>query len=315
LSQEEKNVVQRVLQNATAALKPLKKHTFFGSVGLITSYDTNVFSDANNVALSGGSKKASLKETLQASIGYASPLASEWQTVFNYRGNGNKNFNAESADGQFVQNELNFYLNNTPLEETAFGIKLGGQHLFQYASASSKFEPYQLQLSAGPYLRLQLAKTLALNVQGNFYYRNVAVDSALDAQFHRSGTEEEIKVMLQRDTHHIYFNPSFEITASLRGTKGTEFQSKFFQGELSNTAYFTNAIQGVLGVSYAKSMFDARPDGSRSDGTLNFRLGISIRLLKSLYWINDAQLSSNASNVDTYAYSRNLFSSGINFSF
>ncbi len=315
LKEEDKTMLGKVLKVAEKALKPLKKHTVFGGIGLVSSYDTNVFSDATDTSASGGTKKASLKESLQASLGYASPLVDEWQFVLSYRGNGNKNFNAETLDAQFLQNDLALNLTHAPLESSYLGLKVGTAYLFQYVSASGNWEPYELQLIAGPYWRTQFSNGWAIGGQANLNRRSLYQDSALDAIYHRSANEIEIKLNTQQDNHAKFFNPTLELTGMLRPTEGTEYRSKFVQLELSNNSYLTSGIQILLSASGGKTIYDAREDGTRSDMTLTGRFALSIRLLKSLQWVNDVQVIKNSSNVALYDYARNVFSSGITASF
>lgn len=314
-SDEDRAIATKVLKLADKIVRPLKKHTLFGGVGLITSYDTNVFSDATTVVASGGSKKASLKETLQANLGYASPLLDEWQIVLSYRGSGNKNFNADTADAQFVQNEINLNLNHAPLEASSFGLKLSGMYLFQFRAASSGFEPYLAQGTAGPYWRFQFGNGWAFGGQANYYYRNQYQDSSLSETVHRSGGELEAKVSVAQNTHARLFNPMLELSVNKRDTKGTEYQSLSYGAELSNTSYVASSVQLLLALAYAKAAFNVRPDGPRADGTVTARAAVTVSLLKSLQWINDVQVISNTSNVELYAYTRNVISTGLSYSF
>jgi len=314
-TEEDRVMAGKVYKLADKILKPLKRHTIFGGVGLITSYDTNVFSDAVSVVSSGGSKKVSLKETLQASIGYASPLLDEWQIVLSYRGNGNKNINPETFDAQFVQNEVTLNVNHSPLDASSFGLKLSGLYLFQFRSVSSSFEPYLAQGSAGPYWKFQFANGWAFGGQANYYFRNQYQDATLSETVHRSGPEAEGKVNLLWNTHATYFNPMLELSANKRMTKGTEYQSLAYGAEFSNTSYVGSSLQLLLSLAYGKATFDVRPDGPRADTILTGRVAATVGLLKNLQWINDVQIISNTSNVELYAFTRNVFSSGLNWSF
>ena len=106
-----------------------------------------------------------------------------------------------------------------------------------------------------------------------------------------------------------------ELSVNKRDTKGTEYQSLSYGAELSNTSYVASSVQLLLAVAYAKAAFNVRPDGPRADGTVTARAAVTVSLLKSLQWINDVQVISNTSNVELYAYTRNVISTGLSYSF
>lgn len=311
----EKATAQNVFNQAIKALRPLKSSRFFGNLGLVTSYDTNVFSDASSIVASGGTKKATLKQSVLASLGYATPLLADWQVAATYRGSANKNFAAGTADAQFIQNDVTLAVNHSPLEETAFGLRVTGSALFQYLTASSRYEPYLMQVGAGPYIRRYLGDGWSLGAQGSFLIRNQNTDASLVETFHRSGTEPEVRVSLQKDSRATFFNPGIELTASLRNTKGTEFRSKFVQVDLTNSSYLSPAVQIVTGVAGALTLYGVRPDGPRQDTSLTLRLGTSLRLFSDFYFIGDVQWINNATAVTAYEYQRTVGSAGVTYNF
>jgi len=148
-----------------------------------------------------------------------------------------------------------------------------------------------------------------------FHYQKNQLDPQVSEALQRSGWEQEGRLTLQWDTHARMVNPSLSVLGSYRRTQGTEYRSKMLQAELTNTAYLTDSLQFLLGISAGETSYPERAEKLRSDFGITFHSALGWRLSKVFQTILDAQYIQNPSNVSLYTFSRLLVSGGVNIVF
>lgn len=318
-SEHIKSISEKVIGASELALRPLMQSKFFGSVGLVTGFDSNVFAVPDDVTVTAGTGKSTLKETLQLGLGYATASNKEWQWALQYRGLGNYNLNSLTRAGQFISNDLAFYLNKNPLLYTSYGTKVSVHYLFQYAVSGdqlNKYVPASLDITLAPYYRITVAKAWAMLTQLSIHPRKTNYgDKDTTADQYRSGWEAGLLWSMRRERRHPFFTPTISLEGQYRGTQGTEYRAKIGKLEFSNTASLNNRTQVTQSLAYSVLSFDARATGVRTDKTLELRVGGQYRLTPSLTSILDLLYTSNQSNVTAFQYNRFTTDLGVVYSF
>lgn len=314
--------VNPILNSANEALRFYDQGGYWGSVGLVTAYDTNVLLNPTaTVSATGASGNASLKETLQFGIGYSSSPVQRTQWIPSYRGTINYNLNQSTKTGQFSTHNLGLQIARDPYDRVSFGLKLESFMIFRTAAdgtdSAGKFAPYSFFGSAGPYFRVETSKHSFVGMEFFGQPQVFFQDSETDDRYKNTGFRGQFRTYYRRERPGKGWNPGAALQLELNlPSTGTEFKSKGATLELSN--YFTlSKTTQLAGVGQVGAfIYDSRPDGYRGD--YFFSLMTSGQYLMTQHFLLTASLqyTNNLSNVeDTYQYNRIVGSLGAIYAF
>jgi tetratricopeptide (TPR) repeat protein len=321
--EEESSLARQVSQSTSEVLSAFNFSKFFGSVSLLSSYDSNVLSvptSGVNASAAQAQGYGSAGGTLKVGLGYSSPPLDTVQFIPSYQGSINFESNSRTDNGEFILHDLALYLNRHPYATTSYGFKIEGLSYFQYeASASTgpgKFGPYSLGGSFGPYWRTEIRPKVLLGFESFFEPVRNFLDPAFSPPARLSGWDALVRSYLRQDSHGAFWNPGAAVTLMWTRTEGTEYQSAAATLGLSDLMYPSDrfTIANELDIGYAH--FPNRPEQARTDENFNFQIRPNWRLSRSVLLIGEVQYIVNVSNIkDAYQYNRMIVSAGPAFEF
>ncbi|MGE0615175.1 MAG: tetratricopeptide repeat protein [Bacteriovoracia bacterium] len=317
ISDENKGIAKQIFEASEKALAPLDRSQYFGSVALLSSFDSNVLAVPDTATGTSASGKSSLKQVLQAGIGYMSSPLRTFQWVPNYRLAYNFNFNSAAQTGEFLTNVASLYVTRKPLDRTNFGLKLEGNYTLQNSGTSRfGFGGYSFSTNFGPYFKTEIKPKLVLGVQATYGTRKYFTDSASTTSTNRTGTGLSARIYLQNDTGSRYWNPTVSLSGGNESTEGTEYASKSLGLSLSNLVPIGQLSTLSAGPSITITHYPTSQYGSRVDR--NYALNVSFTHKLGAKWtlLADASYAKNDSTVaSAYTYSRFVVSAGASYSF
>jgi hypothetical protein len=285
-------------------------------VGLATGYDSNVFASPFGIPpVDSGTKKASLSETLQLGLGYASSAAKTTQVVPSYRGTMNYNANAEARAGQFITHDLSVYLNFDPLAAIAFGLKVEGAWNLAYSDDTQRYSSYSLGGSVGPYLRRRIAAGWALGIDAFFEPQKIYADAVESPDNQRSGWAGTARLGFDSTETTGVWVPHLAVVGSYDHTSGSSFRSKNFTLELADTIFPSSSSSITLSASLGVSTYDSRPGPVRTDKLVSIGLTAIQQLGQGFQLLGTLGYTKNDSNIADYLYSRTVGSFAVMYLF
>jgi tetratricopeptide (TPR) repeat protein len=317
---ETRKMAQTVYEQADASLKPFNRAKLFGNVTLVTGYDSNVLSVPSAQSASGtGTGQGSVKETLQAGLGYMTSPMNTYQWVPSYRASYNYNFNRDVRNGEFLTHDVSLYVTRNPLSASHWGLKLGGNFTFQNQVSpdtdSGSLKPYSLQASVGPYIRRELARKVLLGIEVYATPGKNYLDDEVPETYARSGFGLTSRVSLRNDTGATWWNPGVSVGYDLNGTKGEEYNSKGLIFGVTNAMNLSDATRFGFTADFSPISYSKRLGESRSDKMLALDLNVNQKLGERTSLVGDVQFINNTSNlVDIYQYKRLVVSAGLGYS-
>jgi tetratricopeptide (TPR) repeat protein len=317
-----KKIAKQINDATNTALKPFDRSGYFGNVGFITGYDTNVLSVPSSVISidpNGASGASSIKTTLQGGVGYSSSPLNRYQFVPSYRGSVNLNLSGNAKPGEFFTHIVSLYVTRNALARTSIGGKLEAVYTMQNSSSTDQrfhFGSYSLVIPFGPYLRHEISSNLIFNAELNLAPQNYFQDSDNAQNLKRSGLDRNVRLSLKNDRGDRFWNPTFSLIADSNGTSGTEFSSQGVTFELSDTVRPTQAMSLVLTADAGFPRYADRADGPRQDHLYSMDANTSYRLSPKYALSGDVQYIYNGSTVEAlYQYTRFVVSVGASYTF
>ncbi len=298
----------------------LDKGSAFFRVGTLAGYDSNVLftpSGATSPA-SGPSGRGSLRQFLNAELGYSSSPLKKIQFTPVLRSAWNYNFNRETAAGQYISNDLSLILGYKPLSPLSAGLRLGAVGSFRYTLdpvlGTQRYRTYSLLGVFAPYLKTSLGGRWTLLASLNLSPQRFFLDSETTSQFLKTGTDYSTEILVRQDRGHDLWNPSLALRGVIHYTKGTEFRSRGLEMEAANLFSLSGKSTVSLFVILGSSSFKDRPDGPRFDVNLSGGTGLSYRLSSPVSLFGNLEFQKNNSNVALpYKFSRFVLNLGATY--
>lgn len=312
-----RKIAEQIHSASTNALAPLDKSQWFGNVGTQSAYDSNVLALPESLASSSATGQSTVKQTLNAGIGYMSSPLSSIQWVPAYRTSTNFNFASGTETGQYSAHYLSLNLNRNPLSPSLMGLKAEGNLTFQKSTqdGSSKFRLYQDSVGLSAYLKTQNTRTITMNYQISGTLQNFAQDSDTTTTSNRSGPLLSAQITRAQDGGSRFWNPSITLAFNLNPTEGTEYAYTGFGATLSDAIYWDELLKFTALADFQLLNYNKRSSGSRSDKTLSLGLNASRKLGRKWALLADFRYTKNTSNLaDSYSYSRFVVSAGASYS-
>ncbi len=311
---------KEILDNAIQALGPYDRSSFFGGVTLLAGYDSNVLAVPSSQTSIQTTGQDSVMTIFQGGVGYMSSPARDFQFVPSYRTSLNYNFNQDTRLGDFFTHTASLYVTRKPLARTSFGLKLEGTLTFQNQLDSttdkSKFEPYSLQGSLGPYFKTVLAPGWLTGADLVFIPHREYGDPDTSEEYRRSGQEENLRAWIRRDSTARFWNPSFALVFDHNNTSGTEFRSTGLGFEFNDPLKLNERMDITPTASFTYTSYPDRTLGARKDKLFTLGANAVYRWTSHIAFLANVQYYNNLSNVeDTYQYNRYTISSGASYNF
>lgn len=318
-SSDSRAMAEQIVKGVDTALAPFNKGQSFANFSAIVGYDSNVLlvpneSDARATA----TPEATVKTTFSAGAGYATSPLNRYQLVPSLRFNANKNFNRETASGEFSESGASLYVTRDALSARAFGARLDFAIIFQneynQATDTSKYRLYTTTFTFAPYLKADLNRDWVFNGEAGVRAVSFNGDQELTSAFQRNGPAYFLRGGLQSKSAKKYFNPGFSVKADYTNTKGTEFRA-FAYGAGVNNSFQLKEVQltqtlDITRTEYGKSSTD-RGDTLASVMVSGYRkIGPRWALLASIDYTKN-----QSSDEAAYAYNRYSMNAGISYSF
>jgi tetratricopeptide (TPR) repeat protein len=319
---EGKDLAKQVVASVDRIVGTLDKPTLFGSLGILTGYDSNVLFTPADVASpsAGPSGRGSFRQFLTGELGYMTSPLQDFQFVPLYRASWNYNFNRSVAAGEFFLNDLSLLAAYKPLSKASFGVRLGAVGTFRYttdpATGSQRYRTYNLIASVAPFVKLALGSRWSLIGSLSASPQRFFQDSETSALYFKSGAAYSAEVVLRQDRGHTLVNPMFALRGNLRYTKGQEFRGRGLELEAGNVFYISDKTSLVGFANVSTQSFTERPDGSRFDTALSLGGELSYRIASQVSLFGNVEYVKNNSNVEIpYAFSRLLLNVGATYRF
>jgi hypothetical protein len=322
------NLPDDVKKNTTEIEKKINENIqlynepqFFKNAALILSHDTNVLSVPNVGGVSDlFSGKASNKLVVKALIGKADGHFEDLQKVWSYQFSGNLNENKETETGQFVTNDFNYLWNFKPYSEMFSSLRLNINSNFQYqvnpSSNKGAFGPYNLNASVGYAKRLKYTDSRSDMLETLLKYESFLQDPAFSSFMKKTGYELSTSYSVQIENKNAFYNPGGVVLLKGRYSNGNEYRNLGAQVNLNNQFHFSEINQALLIASYSYTNYPERIGEQRTDQLTSLQWDHSYKYSSTLTWLASINLSQNNSNIkEIYAYNRNIYSLGLNYSF
>jgi len=321
---ETKKTAKLILEMSQESLKPFDHSGYYGNVALITTEDTNVLSvpsSTNSLSSpTGAINQGSVKETLQAGVGYMTSPVATWQYAPSFRSAFNYNFNQDTISGEFLTNDVALYITHNALARFSYGFHVDGiytlQNNFNPFTNSAGLQSYSLQIPFGPYIRYEIWQHWSLQASLDFMPQNFYLDAALPDPLKRSGLDVATRVSLKKVGVNRYWNPGFGLVTDLNGASGNEYSSKSFTLEMNNTFHILTPLDLVVALDYGGAYYSSRPAGSRFDNVYAIDANGVYHFNPKWSILGDVQFIDNISTIPSqYQFTRALISVGVGYSF
>ncbi len=299
-------LARRVMNTADKELRNYEKSTFFGDVGILSGYDSNVLSVPKGTAEAGGYQPASFKEVVSYTLGYSTNPTQPVQFLGTYRGNTNYNFNRDTRSSQYLNQDMAIYLTRYPYRQTNYGFKLGGTGVLQYQvdGDSGRYIAYSLAANAGLFLRLGVGNRWILGMDSTFLPTKNYTDGSVEEIYRRSGWTETTRIYLSNEKPTVYFNPGIYLTGEYAQPNGSEYQSRKLGLDFGNTMYLSSRFIFGQTIGFADMYYPNRVNEIRNDQVFTAALSAGFNVSNELSLLADASYVNNLSNVSNYRYDR-----------
>lgn len=320
-SSKAKKAARRIVDAVENAMRPIDQAKWFGSLALSTAYDSNVLALPHSTSDASATGKSTVKESMQAGIGYmSSPL--DWiQYVPSYRASFNYNFNRESRSGEYFSQTLSLFLNRNPLESFGYGLTSSVGATFQNnvdaTTDEGTFRILSTTQSVGGYAKIQLRPQWVTGTEISFnpIKNHNDKDQSTESQ-KRSGSSWKLRAYIQNERGDRYLNPSFSLTATLLDTDGIDNASDTFDFSLSNASYLTDRLRLSSSLTFQYVDYPKKISARRIDKIITARLAGSYTLASKWTLLSDMSYTDNDSTEESSnSYSQFVFSAGVSYSF
>jgi tetratricopeptide (TPR) repeat protein len=307
---------------AENALAPLGKNQWFGNVSTILGYDSNFLSLPTESTTLSATDKASSKETLLVSVGWMSSPLKFLQWIPSYRANMNLNNNEKARSYESINQTLSLYINLNAIRPFSYGLKVDGNLSYQNLGLTTtrlKYERYSSDLDLGPYFKIELVPQWVLTAEFFAQTMDYKSDTGISTASQKGGWIYHPQFTLANENGGGFINPQATLSSKWSQSIGSQYQSRAYSLNLSNTFYWikdlkSNASVGYSFLHYPKNLPNTRRDHNLSaygslvySGTLLGLDGLSTSL--------DATYTKNISNLkSSYRYSKWTFNFGLSYS-
>jgi tetratricopeptide (TPR) repeat protein len=312
-------MAQRIFGATEAVLAPYGSGQFFGYLGLLSGYDSNILLIPGTISNAGEmSGKSTAKETFMGAVGYATSSLGFLQFVPSVRTSLNFNLNRDSKSSEFVSTTASLYVNRGPLSRFSYGLKLEGSPVFRNdvdpATNAGTYRLFSISGSLGPYFRYQVARQWQVGVEGTLEPRRYENDADNDQR--RSGTGGQLRAYIQNEQGSRFWNPTLFLELSDDGAEGSEYDSSGISASLSDAMHLGSRLDLTATVSLEREKYPRRTAGERRDTTSSFQANLSWRWAPKWTVLGNASFTKNASNFDSvYGYDRLELGGGVTYSF
>ncbi len=319
---EGKQLAKQIVDSVNKVIGVMDRPTVFGSVGTISGYDSNVLFTPSGVSSpsDGPSGRGSLRQFLNAEVGYSSSPLADVQFSPVFRSSLNYNFNRSLAAGQFFSNDFSLLIAHKPLAASGVGVRLGATGAFRYtldsATGLSRFRTYSLLGSIAPYAKFALGGRWGMIVSFTYSPQRFFLDSETTTQFFKTGADYAAEVNFRQDRGHALWNPSASLRGNIHYARGTEYRGRGLEVEFGNQMFLSERSALALFAILGSSSFKDRPDGPRFDVNLAGGVAFQYRPSWPVLLFANLEYQKNNSNVALpYEFSRYLFNLGASYRF
>ncbi len=316
---ETRKVAQQIFDATEASLAPYDKGQFFGYVGTLSGYDSNVLyvpSTGSSAAYTTG--KASMKQTLMVGGGYASSSMRALQFVPSLKSNIGYNFNKDSQGYQFATTVASFYVTRNPVAPFSFGVKVDASIVFKNDvdadTGKGVYRPYSRSASLGPYFRYQVSRGLQLSLEMTGEPKKYLDDPYTTQR--RSGSGYAVRGYLASDSGSRFWNPTGSFRYAKDNAEGTEYLSSTVGADLMDVVHWSDKVDLTATASFYRQAFPLHSVSERRDVNLAVQLGASWKWKPRWTVLGNLGFTRNNSNFETvYSYNKAEFGGGITYSF
>ena len=316
-----KKTSEKIYGATEKALAPFDHSQFFGNLGFLSGFDSNVLSLPSSITTpTETSKTRSFKQTLLFGVGYTTSPLGQFQLVPSYKGSFDYLVNDKIRNSEFHNHVLSLYITRYPLARATYGIKLEGTLILKNnvitpaGMTSFKLEQYGKTASLGPYFRYEVVRKLIFNLETFFQPQSFVKDGTGTLQ--RSGNDYLVRLSAQNDSGKRYFNPSLAVRYDKNDSKGNEFKSDTFGLDISNTLHFLSNLDLTVAINSARISYSKRPAGKRTDTQIAGKIMGTYKLTKKWSVLGNVDYAKNGSNFDNlYSYNRSTLIAGISYTF
>jgi hypothetical protein len=311
---------KNILEACERILAPLDRAQNFGSISISTAYDSNVQALPDQAEGVLNINQDTFKALVQAGIGRMSSPTENFQWIPSYRMSYNKNFNADTREGEFLTQEISLFLNHRPLDPSNYGFKIDLGHTFQNqfdtnSTESSTFRQFSATSELEAYYRFKWGKRIGVNLSAGAGPQLFFGDLLFARNERRTGLGWSATTQFTLTSQGKWINPGLTLGLSGIDTRKTDFHSVTRAILLQNALLFSDRTKGFLSVGVSETDFRYRQAGERKDR--NFTLGLQMLYQLGPRWnlTADGSVARNISTVsDTYQYFRWTLSTGVAYS-
>lgn len=302
LSEQSLFLAQQVLNNSEQELRSYSKNQWFKEVGLTTAYDSNVLFMPSTGDANTQSTTASVKQSVNWRLRYASDPTARWQYLGSYQGAINYNFNRDSEAGQFLIQDFSNFFTRGFLKSTQYGFKLGGTGTFQYQTTA--YKPFSLSGSVGPFARLKLNDGWTLGVESFFQPTRNYLDPSLTESVRRSGWDQIFRAYVASRQNSPYWTPSLFFTGTLLRPRGENFSGTRLNIDFANAMYLSPQLFFAQTLGVSASRFPNRTQGERNDQGFSAALSGGYQVSNGLTLMAQLDYGQNFSTDSNFRYDR-----------
>lgn len=318
-SPESKKMAQEILRSARDVLGSLDRDQWFGNVGFLFGYDSNVLTLPSSTPTNQASGKKALKNTLLWGAGYSTSPVNTIQWVPSYRGSLNINFNNSSKSAEFASHTLSLYINKDALKSFTYGLKAEGVYTMQNQALTNetrfKFKPYSFVTQFGPYTKYTFPSQWAISADFYVGPQSYKIDSQNVESQRRTGTLWNAGLAFEKNQNQGFFNPEIAGAWSYENTKGTENRAKTYSLGFANSLYLSDRMKALPGVDFALAKYSDRVPTTRTDKIITLSVAVTYAWSKRLTILGDLRHTWNISDIaDSYTYQRYEITTGLSYS-
>lgn len=310
-----------IRQSALKELKKLDHLGFYGSLSLISQWDTNVQSNPTDVHNpTPQTFQRSMKEVVSASVGGATSPVRAVQVLPVLRLFTNYDFNQYTRNFDFVSISPSLTTMFDPWERLTFGVK--GEFTYSLKntldvlspSATTTYEGFSLTGDVGPLARLSVTPDLTLAAEVTWRPKKFYQD-AIDLNTRRTGQGYYARVSGEYLQTPL-FNPSAYVAFEQDFPAGGDYRFRALSVGASNAIHATGKLTVSPGVDFSATSYYETAPIERVDNFISFRAMAQYRLAAHWSLLADGALMSNSSTQPTkFSFNRTLVSGGATYSF
>ncbi len=286
---------------------------FFGSVAVVTQYDSNPI--LNPLVVAGTTGAPTLVQAGRVGLGYEFRLESSTITP-TYSGSFNYIFNPDSKGGQFQINDVGITFLSGANSPEQYGIRTGVTYVLRDNSAvttGGSLTGQSIGIPVAPFARFTWAKsqwTNELSVTPQQFF----TDPDLEGYLAKTGFDWRFRTRLQYTSGGRLFNPGIRIETFLQQTNGDEFKGRGLELTVSNQFIMSGRASLLLNATAGYAEYPSRPTAARYDTLLGGSLAYNYRIWETLHFVLEASFYENLSNItDVYRYRRWVAGAGVEY--